>query len=108
MFSLDWSARAHRELRSFPTRRSSDLDAGGERADRIPPGQYLTDGFPVLSAGPTPQERTGKPSVRDRKSTRLNSSHRCISYAVFCLKKKTYTRDIIQRHRTVGQAQQSY
>src|SRR5437762_8651365 len=24
---------------------------------------------------------------RDRKSTRLNSSHRCISYAVFCLKK---------------------
>src|SRR5437764_2905341 len=28
-------------------------------------------------------------SVRDRKSTRLNSSHRCTSYAVFCLKKKT-------------------
>src|SRR5437879_9616418 len=27
----------------------------------------------------------------DRKSTRLNSSHRCISYAVFCLKKKTNT-----------------
>src|SRR5437762_7967701 len=27
-------------------------------------------------------------SHRDRKSTRLNSSHRCISYAVFCLKKK--------------------
>src|SRR5437762_5695873 len=27
--------------------------------------------------------------VVDRKSTRLNSSHRCISYAVFCLKKKT-------------------
>src|SRR5437879_10445838 len=27
-------------------------------------------------------------SARDRKSTRLNSSHRCISYAVFCLKKK--------------------
>src|SRR5437762_4426807 len=26
---------------------------------------------------------------RDRKRTRLNSSHRCISYAVFCLKKKT-------------------
>src|SRR5437879_7261953 len=29
-------------------------------------------------------------ALRDRKSTRLNSSHRCISYAVFCLKKKTY------------------
>src|SRR5437879_9749064 len=27
----------------------------------------------------------------DRKSTRLNSSHRCISYAVFCLKKKRKT-----------------
>src|SRR5437762_9521613 len=26
--------------------------------------------------------------LKDRKSTRLNSSHRCISYAVFCLKKK--------------------
>src|ERR1017187_3013980 len=29
-----------------------------------------------------------KPNPLDRKSTRLNSSHRCISYAVFCLKKK--------------------
>src|SRR5437879_9579522 len=29
--------------------------------------------------------------VTDRKSTRLNSSHRCISYAVFCLKKKKQT-----------------
>src|SRR5437763_10002899 len=28
------------------------------------------------------------PWQKDRKSTRLNSSHRCISYAVFCLKKK--------------------
>src|SRR5437762_6828439 len=27
-------------------------------------------------------------SIADRESTRLNSSHRCISYAVFCLKKK--------------------
>src|SRR5437762_7303791 len=32
------------------------------------------------------QKRYNKSS--DRKSTRLNSSHRCISYAVFCLKKK--------------------
>src|SRR5258708_32037336 len=29
--------------------------------------------------------------MRDRKSTRLNSSHQIISYAVFCLKKKKYT-----------------
>src|SRR5437763_2742123 len=34
---------------------------------------------------------TGLLGVADRKSTRLNSSHRCISYAVFCLKKKRQT-----------------
>src|SRR2546426_7675234 len=33
--------------------------------------------------------RERKPGDRDRKSTRLNSSHLVISYAVFCLKKKT-------------------
>src|SRR2546430_9341149 len=33
----------------------------------------------------------GKRGGRDRKSTRLNSSHSQISYAVFCLKKKKYT-----------------
>src|SRR2546430_10564324 len=32
-------------------------------------------------------------SARDRKSTRLNSSHSQISYAVFCLKKKKYAQD---------------
>src|SRR5207248_10933127 len=31
-----------------------------------------------------------KSELLDRKSTRLNSSHRTISYAVFCLKKKKY------------------
>src|SRR5687768_17848083 len=31
----------------------------------------------------------GEITIRDRKSTRLNSSHGYISYAVFCLKKKT-------------------
>ena len=36
--------------------------------------------------------------LEDRKSTRLNSSHRCISYAVFCLKKK----------KTKKQKKQSY
>src|SRR3712207_6912886 len=35
--------------------------------------------------------RTGLEQCPDRKSTRLNSSHANISYAVFCLKKKTYT-----------------
>src|SRR5258708_31686011 len=33
---------------------------------------------------------------RDRKSTRLNSSHQIISYAVFCLKKKKNTEQITQ------------
>src|SRR2546426_2907031 len=32
--------------------------------------------------------RSERPAVGDRKSTRLNSSHLVISYAVFCLKKK--------------------
>src|SRR5437764_11542608 len=35
-----------------------------------------------------PLVRQAKDGPLDRKSTRLNSSHRCISYAVFCLKKK--------------------
>src|SRR5438876_3789205 len=34
-------------------------------------------------------------SRKDRKSTRLNSSHPSISYAVFCLKKKKHTRRLI-------------
>src|SRR5689334_24378256 len=38
------------------------------------------DGFTIVEVGPGPG---------DRKSTRLNSSHSSISYAVFCLKKKT-------------------
>src|SRR5437899_6262125 len=40
---------------------------------------------------PTPMTTTiSLPSLRDRKSTRLNSSHLGISYAVFCLKKKKF------------------
>src|SRR2546430_7961034 len=35
-----------------------------------------------------PRRRGGEAPARDRKSTRLNSSHSQISYAVFCLKKK--------------------
>src|SRR5216683_6009245 len=37
------------------------------------------------------QDEPVRPPRRDRKSTRLNSSHDQISYAVFCLKKKTKT-----------------
>src|SRR2546427_6867903 len=39
--------------------------------------------------------------VRDRKSTRLNSSHSQISYAVFCLKKKNNTRTIYYQSTTL-------
>src|SRR5438034_11017020 len=38
--------------------------------------------------GPTPLRDRRDRARRDRKSTRLNSSHTVISYAVFCLKKK--------------------
>src|SRR5437588_2230606 len=56
----------------------------------------LHDALPI--SDPSRQTRTGAgsppawppapPRPRDRKSTRLNSSHTVISYAVFCLKKK--------------------
>src|SRR2546422_7186145 len=40
---------------------------------------------------PLPARFTAPAMARDRKSTRLNSSHGYISYAVFCLKKKKIT-----------------
>src|SRR2546429_6469955 len=40
----------------------------------------------------TPQQKASDGGQRDRKSTRLNSSHGYISYAVFCLQKKKYSR----------------
>src|SRR5437763_8515153 len=44
--------------------------------------------------------------LEDRKSTRLNSSHRCISYAVFCLKKKKQKKkvDINRYHLVKGRS----
>src|SRR5690554_7067835 len=42
----------------------------------------------VLRLRPGAPRRRRRPESRDRKSTRLNSSHVRISYAVFCLKKK--------------------
>src|SRR5699024_12769296 len=74
--------RHHRHLHSFPTRRSSDLVA-------IWVATYFVAGM-VLDAG------THDTTDRiDRKSTRLNSSHVSISYAVFCLKKKNNSKDYI-------------
>src|SRR5438874_6206860 len=43
---------------------------------------------------------TGRISYRDRKSTRLNSSHVEISYAVFCLKKKSIRNHLITCKRS--------
>src|SRR3712207_7477883 len=63
-----------------------------ERADDPPGGGG--DDRPAARprpAGPAPRplRRADRAALRDRKSTRLNSSHANISYAVFCLKKKT-------------------
>src|SRR5947207_12255075 len=41
---------------------------------------------------------------RDRKSTRLNSSHTVISYAVFCLKKKKKKKEPLKRYNTTEQS----
>src|SRR5437879_688918 len=67
---------------------------------RVPPGAKdlsaaskitvgdIGSGDRVLVRGRVSDEQKSMLAVSDRKSTRLNSSHRCISYAVFCLKKK--------------------
>src|SRR5437764_5755950 len=55
----------------------SDVVGTTQANNVVPFSQFPSD----LAAG-------NLPDFSDRKSTRLNSSHRCISYAVFCLKKK--------------------
>src|SRR5437667_8299772 len=47
--------------------------------------------------GDRPRDGRHAPPDRDRKSTRLNSSHITISYAVFCLKKKRTTTELIEK-----------
>src|SRR5690348_18482126 len=71
----------------FPTRRSSDLSA-------IAGADYVVNEIQVGGYGATRTDfdipaRYGVRQTIDRKSTRLNSSHPSISYAVFCLKKKS-------------------
>src|SRR5690606_40164294 len=96
---------AHQTLHSFPTRRSSDLGSTGWRLTQTLPPSPARPPWRVPSRAQAP----GHPSARggsggtrsstrdgssrqwtDRKSTRLNSSHVKISYAVFCLKKKKH------------------
>src|SRR5207248_11561214 len=77
-------------------RRSSDLNvqvAGQPVVGRSGGGLFSADGMVIgVCNAAEPVDREGLfaalGSIQDRKSTRLNSSHRTISYAVFCLKKK--------------------
>src|SRR5207244_12344151 len=90
------TSRRHLDLHSFPTRRSSDLAMGNpafqEYRARLAARQGQAEADRIL--GVTLWNTILYPNCsfmsqfRDRKSTRLNSSHQIISYAVFCLKKK--------------------
>src|SRR5688572_31444007 len=51
-----------------------------------------------VPAGPAGQDLPQRLELEDRKSTRLNSSHSQISYAVFCLKKKNKKKKIKRRN----------
>src|SRR5690606_41163690 len=91
-----------RDLHSFPTRRSSDLPKP-HRSSRSPTATMAAPRLPSRPSTPPSggspsrtrvQASTGSPPPsEDRKSTRLNSSHVKISYAVFCLKKKKTQQD---------------
>src|SRR5690606_41835158 len=101
-FSSFYCLGAHRYLPSFPTRRSSDLFQRCAGRLHFPLHELLRllqrrirhfeDQFVVhLKNHPARRQLVPQPSMdvdQDRKSTRLNSSHVKISYAVFCLKKK--------------------
>src|SRR5436190_3514086 len=78
---------AFRHLHSFPTRRSSDLGEGKAFARRRPRDHEPLHGGDLRSR-PTRAAGVHDRVALDRKSTRLNSSHTVISYAVYCLKKK--------------------
>src|SRR5207249_7521536 len=103
-----YPSRAILYLHSFPTRRSSDLVPTGSHGrcgarrshgaalpDRAHPHSHRAVSDAALLPARAPRRRLADGRSRnreqDRKSTRLNSSHVSISYAVFCLKKKTTT-----------------
>src|SRR3712207_4019922 len=76
----------------------TESDSARYQSSESPPYQATpTDqrGEPVgrshMVTAPSPVSRKRRRSRKDRKSTRLNSSHANISYAVFCLKKKKKT-----------------
>src|SRR5207248_9535698 len=76
---------------SSPATRTSRMG----RSPEIPYGQSAAcpSSFDWMVSDPARSELSANRTLdaRDRKSTRLNSSHRTISYAVFCLKKKKKT-----------------
>src|SRR5690606_41469525 len=88
------SAWARRVLHSFPTRRSSDLGNAASLlapslAKRLVSSKSSSGGFSAVSSSRKVATVSRRSADRvDRKSTRLNSSHVKISYAVLCLKKK--------------------
>src|SRR5256885_13221892 len=70
------------------------------RSDRGPARDALAQD--IAGAG----ERSRQSEVLDRKSTRLNSSHLVISYAVFCLKKKKNNKNSLL-HQTLHETSQN-
>src|SRR5207249_6407975 len=73
----DWTAA---ELQC-PLRGRAQLGEAALQRDRLPGHQRGAGAVHVLDA----VRRLPRPAAEDRKSTRLNSSHVSISYAVFCL-----------------------
>src|SRR5437867_8841502 len=91
----------HRDLHSFPTRRSSDLTVPTWRPDVTLKADLVEEVVRIIGVNnvpPAPLPRAPG-AATDRKSTRLNSSHRTNSYAVFCLKKKNRA---WTKHRRAG------
>src|SRR3712207_7416598 len=79
-----WSASVAAELRLYDDATDIDRTSLGLSTDyRITKHLKANFGYMLLY-----DKHTRKVKLRDRKSTRLNSSHANISYAVFCLKKK--------------------
>src|SRR2546422_4793633 len=69
--------------------RSAGTGKGGAEKEPVPRAGRVVHRGRGRDARPAGQERVRE---EDRKSTRLNSSHGYISYAVFCLKKKKHMR----------------
>src|SRR5205085_4511736 len=76
-----------RRIREVVERRHADARPAGRAAALRRDAAQVRTGSAHRSRAARRKRRPG-PADRDRKSTRLNSSHSQISYAVFCLKKK--------------------